>query len=102
MSRSRSKSPRPPKPAAPRPAQVRPRRATVDRFEGEVAVLVVEGQQVTRPRAELPPEAREGDVVDLESGRVDVEATEALRQQVREARERAMAGKAAPPGDFDL
>lgn len=100
MSRSRSKPPRARKPASPHPA--RPRRATVDRLEGEVAVLLVEGQQVTCPREELPAEAREGDVVDLEAGRVDVEATEALRRQVREARERAMAGKAAPPGDFEL
>lgn len=100
MSRSGSKPPRQRKPAS--PPSARPRRATVDRLEGEVAVLVVEGQQVTRPRAELPPEVREGDVVDLETGQVDVEATQALRQQVREARERAMAGKAAPPGDFEL
>jgi hypothetical protein len=76
-------------------------KATVDRFEEELAVLIVEGQQVTRPRAQLPAEAREGDVIDLDTGKVDVEATEALREQVREARRRAKK-KQAPPGNFDL
>jgi hypothetical protein len=74
----------------------------VDRFEDELAVLIVDGREVTRPRRELPPEAREGDVVDLDTLTVDAEATERLRAQVRQARERAMAGKAPPPGDFDL
>ncbi|MDY7228527.1 DUF3006 domain-containing protein [Hyalangium rubrum] len=77
-------------------------KATVDRFEEELAVLIVDGRQVTRPRAELPAEAREGDVIDLETGKVDAQATEALREQVREARRRATQKKAAPPGDFDL
>ncbi len=76
-------------------------KATIDRFEEALAVLIVEGRQVTRPRAELPAEAREGDVIDLETCTVDTEATEALREQVREARQRALQ-KAPPPGDFDL
>ncbi|MBN1206929.1 MAG: DUF3006 domain-containing protein [Myxococcaceae bacterium] len=76
-------------------------KATVDRFEDELAVLIVDGRQLTRPRAELPAEAREGDVIDLETGQVDAEATEALREQVRQARQRA-AAKKPPPGDFEL
>jgi hypothetical protein len=76
-------------------------KATVDRFEDELAVLIVDGRQLTRPRAELPAEAREGDVIDLETGQVDAAATEALREQVRQARKRA-AKKKAPPGDFEL
>lgn len=78
-------------------------RATLDRIEGDVAVLVVDGRQQTRPLSELPEGVREGDVLDLDTLRVDREATEALRSQVREARKRAKQGKKKPPsGDFDL
>jgi hypothetical protein len=41
-------------------------------------------------------------VVDLETLTVDSAATEKLRSEVREARERAMQGKTPPSGDFDL
>ncbi|QRN99774.1 DUF3006 domain-containing protein [Archangium violaceum] len=77
-------------------------KATVDRFEDELAVLIVDGREVTRPREELPPEAREGDVLDLDTLKVDPAATERLRAQVRRARERAMKKKTPPPGNFDL
>lgn len=78
-------------------------KATLDRIEEDVAVLVVEGREVTRPLRELPPGVREGDVLDLDTLAVDTEATEALRQQVREARARAKRGKKSPPpGNFDL
>jgi hypothetical protein len=75
--------------------------ATVDRFEEELAVLIVDGREVLRPRAELAADVREGDVIDLATGKVDAEATEALREQVRQARAKAQK-KAPPPGDFDL
>jgi hypothetical protein len=78
------------------------KKATVDRFEEDRAVLIIDGRQVVRPRAELPAEAREGDVIDLEKGTVDREATEALREQVRQARQRTKKKKKAPPGSFDL
>lgn len=78
------------------------RKATVDRFEEELAVLVVDGRQVTRPRAELPAETREGDVIDLDLGTIDTEATSELREQVRQARKRAKKKKPAPTGNFDL
>jgi hypothetical protein len=78
-------------------------RATLDRIEDDVAVLVVNGREVTCPRHTLPEGAREGDVLDLDTLQVDREATEALRNSVREARKRAKAGKKKPPsGDFDL
>ena len=77
-------------------------RASVDRFEEELAVLVVDGREVVRPRAQLPPNAREGDVVDLETMTVDRAATERLRAEVREVRKRVLEKKTAPPGDFDL
>jgi Protein of unknown function (DUF3006) len=75
---------------------------TLDRFEDALAVLIVEGREVTRRREELPPGAREGDVLDLTTLTVDAEATERLRTEVRQARERAMKNKPPPPGDFDL
>jgi Protein of unknown function (DUF3006) len=78
-------------------------KVTVDRFEGELAILLVDGREVTRPRRELPPEAREGDVLDPETLAVDREATERLRDEVRQARKRARVGKKKPPtGNFDL
>lgn len=91
-----------PSPAAPSPAVPSRGRASVDRFEEELAVLVVDGREVVRPRAQLPPGTREGDVLDLETMTVDSAATERLRAEVREAREQALVKKAAPPGDFDL
>ncbi|WP_240356330.1 MULTISPECIES: DUF3006 domain-containing protein [Myxococcus] len=77
-------------------------RATLDRIEDDIAVLIVDGREVTRPLSSLPAGVREGDVLDLETMRVDSEATEALREEVRLARQRAMQGKKPPPGDFDL
>ncbi|MCI0573116.1 MAG: DUF3006 domain-containing protein [Myxococcaceae bacterium] len=81
----------------------RPRtgRATIDRFEDDIAVLLVEGRELHCARAELPDDAREGDVVDLEAGVVDHEATEQLRSEVRDARERAR-GRKPSSGSFDL
>lgn len=64
------------------------RHATIDRFEGDIAVLDVDGAQVRRPRASLDPEAREGDVVDLGTGRVDAQRTRQLREELAEARRR--------------
>ncbi|KFE63530.1 DUF3006 domain-containing protein [Hyalangium minutum] len=78
------------------------RKATVDRFEEELAVLIVDGQQVTWPRANLPAEVHEGDVIDLDTGTIDTEATSELREQVRQARKQAKKKKPAPTGNFDL
>ncbi|WP_309893084.1 DUF3006 domain-containing protein [Archangium sp.] len=77
-------------------------KVTLDRFEEALAVLVVDGREVTRPRAELPPEAREGDVLDLDTLKVDARATRRLKAEVRRAREQAQKHKTPPPGDFDL
>lgn len=76
-------------------------KATVDRFEDDLAVLIINGRQVTRPRAQLPAEAREGDVIDLATGKVDRKATKALREEVRQAQQRVRKKK-APSGNFDL
>ncbi|WP_257459738.1 DUF3006 domain-containing protein [Archangium lipolyticum] len=77
-------------------------KVTLDRFEEELAVLIVDGREVTRPREELPPDAREGDVLDLDTLKVDPAATERLRNEVRQARKRATKKKTPPPGNFDL
>ena len=76
--------------------------ATIDRFEDDVAVLVRDGFEEVRPLSELPEGAREGDVIDLETMQVDVHATEALRREVQQARERAGHGKPPAKGSFDL
>lgn len=59
--------------------------ATVDRFEGEMAVLLVGPEQtvVNVPRSDLPEDAGQGDVVRLE-GTVDPEETERRREKIRE------------------
>ncbi|RKH56944.1 DUF3006 domain-containing protein [Corallococcus llansteffanensis] len=78
-------------------------KATVDRIEDDVAVLVVDGRQVNRALSTLPPGVREGDVVDLDAGTVDAQTTDALRAEVRATRTRAKRGKKPPPtGNFDL
>lgn len=74
---------------------------TIDRFEGALAVLEVDGAEQTRPRSALPPDAREGDVIDLSTLTVDREATERLRRET-EAANALSQGKTQPPGNFDL
>jgi len=58
--------------------------ATIDRFEGDVAVLLVGEEQVVVnvPRSHLPPEAEQGDVLRLEAV-VDREETDRRREDVR-------------------
>ena len=63
-----------------------PVKLTIDRFEGEVAVLVTCGeipQLVNLPRSLLPPGSREGDIVTLQIAR-DEEATRETRNRVRD------------------
>jgi hypothetical protein len=76
-------------------------RATLDRIEGRWAVLIAESGEVRRPRTSVSPSAREGDVIDLDTGEVDAEATEDLRREVQAARERAHRNP-GPGGSFDL
>ena len=78
------------------------RRASIDRFEGEWAVLDAEGRELRRRRDALARCAREGDVVDLDTGEVDAEATRALLEEVKAARAAANRGKPPSSGNFDL
>jgi hypothetical protein len=76
-------------------------KGTIDRFEDALAVLEVDGAERTCPRAALPKEAREGDVIDLATMTVDAEATRRLREETEAALAR-LQGKTQPPGSFDL
>jgi hypothetical protein len=77
-------------------------KASIDRFEGDWAVLDADGKQLRRLRDTLSATAREGDVVDLETGEVDAEATRALLDEVKAARTAANRGKPPSSGNFDL
>jgi len=72
--------------------------ATVDRFEGDWVLLEQDGRSVRRRREALPPELKEGDVVDLTTGRIDPAAT----RKAREETERAIAATDRKTGGFDL
>lgn len=59
----------------------------LDRFEGDFAVLLVEGQTLTVPRQILPPDATEGDYLSL-SMAVDKERRRAVEQKISELQDR--------------
>lgn len=63
--------------------------ATIDRFEEDIAVLVVEPEHtvVNVPRSDLPEDADQGDIVRLE-GTVDREKTDRRRSETKEQIER--------------
>lgn len=97
---------------APREGAPAERRLVVDRFEGDLAVVEVDGGEVVDlPRWLLPPGAREGDVVRLrttaaEEGRrevtllLDADATRAARDDAARRLERLRARD--PGGDVEL
>lgn len=75
-------------------------RLTIDRFEGALAVLLSDDEQtLILPRTGLPPEAREGDVLNV-TFQVDGEATAALRARARSLQEELKARD--PGGDIAL
>ncbi|HHV32522.1 DUF3006 domain-containing protein [Caproiciproducens sp. LBM24188] len=54
---------------------------TIDRFEGEFAVVELENQQfVNIPRSAIPMEAKEGDILNVQ---VDHEETEKRRKHIQ-------------------
>jgi hypothetical protein len=77
-------------------------KASIDRFEGDWAILDADGTELRRRRDTLSAQAREGDVVDLDTGEVDAEATRALLDEVKAARAEANRGKPPSSGNFDL
>lgn len=54
----------------------------LDRFEGEFAVVEYDGQTFNLPKEILPPEAREGDVLNI-IVRVDRKATAERREKIQ-------------------
>lgn len=60
-------------------------RATVDRFEGDKAVLVLDGtgDKLILSRSALPEDVKEGDVLSI-SIKIDRESTEKTREQTTE------------------
>jgi hypothetical protein len=71
----------------------------LDRVEGEVAVLLLEEREIRLPRAWLPHDAVEGDLLRLEFS-VDQEATRRSRERV--AQKRQGLTKKDDGGDFSL
>ena len=54
----------------------------IDRMEGQVAVCETEeGRKMSIPKADLPPEAKEGDVIREEKGSYVVDEAATLRRQ---------------------
>ena len=67
----------------------------IDRFEGDYAVMETEEGMLNIHRAHLPSSAREGDVVNYSNGgySVDREATEDLRNAVRDKLHKLLTGE---------
>ncbi|MGE5579239.1 MAG: DUF3006 domain-containing protein [Bacillota bacterium] len=59
----------------------------IDRFEGNLAVIEYEGKTFTLPRALLPRDAKEGDVLNF-TVEVDHDTTEARRTRVKSLEDR--------------
>jgi hypothetical protein len=72
----------------------------VDRIEGPIAVLVIEGHEERRPLASLPGGVREGVYLSVDLQRIEERATaEAIRSV---AERRARLTKDDDGGDFSL
>ena len=66
---------------------------TIDRFEGDVAVIELESGEIMRvPRAELPEETAEGDMVELTFG-INPAATDRRAQQARDVLNELLGGE---------
>ena len=57
----------------------------IDRFEGEYAVVEIEGVMNNIKRSDIPTDAREGDVIisDKSQWKIDRQATDELKQRVQ-------------------
>ncbi|MBO7394592.1 MAG: DUF3006 domain-containing protein [Ruminococcus sp.] len=68
---------------------------TIDRFEGDYAVLETDDGMVNIHRSHLPSSAREGDVIVYSNGgySVDREATDDLRAEVRDRLHKLLTGE---------
>lgn len=68
---------------------------TIDRFEGDYAVLETDEGMISVHRAYLPSSAKEGDIVTYSNGgyTVDHAAAEDLREAVRDKLHRLLTGE---------
>lgn len=58
---------------------------TIDRFEGEYAVVELEGKEFTNvPRKAIPPEAKEGDIILVV---IDNQGTKEKRKEIEKLME---------------
>jgi len=57
----------------------------IDRFEGDYAVVEIEGVTTNINRSDIPPDAREGDVImsDKSQWKIDRQTTDKLKQEVQ-------------------
>lgn len=61
-------------------------RMVIDRFEGNTAIVEIDGEIENYFRSELPPDAKEGDVIivtDEGNVYIDIEETNALKSKAR-------------------
>lgn len=72
----------------------------VDRIEGKVAVLVVDGAEQRVPLAKLPKGVREGAYLTADLSAIDEEATKAAKAETSALRDRLK--KDDDGGDFAL
>lgn len=70
----------------------------IDRFEGDTAVVETENGIFTLPEAELPAEAREGDILIRENGSyiINKEATVKRRRKMSRKLRELLNGNSAP------
>ncbi|MGC4121036.1 MAG: DUF3006 domain-containing protein [Myxococcales bacterium] len=77
----------------------------VDRIEGKLAVLVVDGKEEKVPLAKLPKGVKEGVYLTADRKAIDQAASDAAAQETRERRERLLKKSeesGGSGGDFSL
>lgn len=64
-------------------------RGIIDRFEGELVVVEIEGETKDLPKSMFPPEARPGDVVSILDDEIIIQIgeTDKLRKEIEQLME---------------
>lgn len=74
----------------------------VDRVEGKVAVLLVDGKEERVPLAQLPKGVKEGVWLTADRSAIDAAAGEDAAREIRERRDRLLKKSGDGGGDFSL
>ncbi|HEY3448964.1 MAG TPA: DUF3006 domain-containing protein [Myxococcales bacterium] len=74
----------------------------VDRIEGKLAVLVVDGEEEKVPLSKLPKGVKEGVYLTADRQAIDSQAAEDATKESRERRERLQKKDGGGGGDFSL